>query len=62
MNLDLSELDKEIGNQNTKIDRLREKDAEINKYIAALEGGLSLSEEQQVELIEGVSRVLEKSN
>ncbi|GAI44774.1 unnamed protein product, partial [marine sediment metagenome] len=50
LGLDLGELDSDIGNQNEKIARLREEDAEIDEYINRLESGLSLNEEEQVRL------------
>ena len=61
LGLDFSELDEEIRNQNIKIDRLKEEDSEINRYIGMLESELSLSEEEQVELTMKVTQSLEKS-
>jgi len=58
--LDLKELDEQIKQQNLKIDRLREEDSEINRYIGTLEGGLSLSGEEQMELIKGITELLGK--
>ena len=60
LGLDLRELDKHIMDQNTKIDRLREEDSEIDKYISMLEGELSLSEEEQLELTIKVTEFLEE--
>jgi proteasome assembly chaperone (PAC2) family protein len=60
LDLDFGELDKNISDQNIKIDRLREKDSEIDKYIGMLEGELSLSEEEQVKLTTKVTKLLEE--
>jgi len=60
LDLDLRELDEEIRGQNIKIARLREEDSEINKCIGMLEGGLSLSGEEQMELTKEVTELLEK--
>jgi len=59
LELDLKELDEQTQLQNTKIDRLRQQDSEINRCIGALESGLSLSEEEQLSLIKAVSECLE---
>jgi len=59
LELDLKELDEQINEQNTKIEQLRQEDSEINRYIGALESGLSLSEEEQLSLIKSVSEFLE---
>jgi proteasome assembly chaperone (PAC2) family protein len=59
LELDLKELDEQILEQNTKIEQLRQQDAEINRCIGALESGLSLSEEEQLSLIKSVSECLE---
>jgi len=61
LNLDLKKLDEEIKEQNLKIARLREENPEINKYIGLIEGGLSLSGEEQMELVKGITELLEKS-
>ncbi|MHC4640880.1 MAG: PAC2 family protein [Planctomycetota bacterium] len=60
LDLDFTELDEEIKNQNTKIEMLREEDSEIDKYIGMLEGELSLSEAEQLELTMKVTELLEK--
>jgi len=60
LGLDLRELDERIRDQNIKIDQLREEDSEINKYIGMLEGELSLSGEEQMELTKKVTELLEK--
>ena len=60
LGLDFGELDEKIRAQNIKIDKLREEDSEINRYIGMLESELSLSEEEQVELTMKVTELLEK--
>ena len=60
LDLDLKELDEKISEQNTKIARLREEDLQINRYIGTLESGLSLSEDEQMELIKGITELLER--
>ena len=62
LDLDFTELDEEINNQNTKIEMLREKDSEIDKYINMLEGELALSEDEQMELTMKVTELLEEKN
>lgn len=62
LDLDLKELDEKISEQNTKIARLREEDSQINRYIGTLESGLSLSEDEQMELMEQVTELLEESS
>jgi proteasome assembly chaperone (PAC2) family protein len=59
LQLDLKEMDEQIAEQNAKIEQLRQQDTEINRYIGALESGLSLSEEEQMGLIKAVSEFLE---
>lgn len=61
LDLDFRELDKKISDQNTKIERLREEDSEIDKYIGMLESELSLSEEEQMELTMKVTELLERA-
>lgn len=56
--LDLAELDEQIRRQNAKIDQLRQNDAQIDRYIQMVEGRLSLSAEEQVELSKKVTQVL----
>ena len=60
LDLDFAELDEEIKNQNTKIEKLREEDSEIDKYIGMLENELPLSEAEQLELTMKVTELLEK--
>jgi len=59
LELEFKELDEQINEQNTKIEQLRQQDPKINRYIATLESGLSLSEEEQFELIQSVNEILE---
>ena len=59
LELDLKELDEQINEQNKKIEQLRQEDPETNRHIATLESGLSLSEEEQFELIKSVNEILE---
>jgi len=60
LELDLAELDEQIAQQNTTIARLRQENSEINRYIGAVESGLSLSEQEQLELIKAVTECLEE--
>jgi proteasome assembly chaperone (PAC2) family protein len=60
LDLDLKDLDNEIRQQNARLAELMQTDSEVNRYIAALESGLSLSEEEQMELTRKVSEVLEE--
>jgi len=60
LGLDLRELDEQIRGQNLKIDKLREEDSEINKYIGMLESELTLSGEEQIELTKKVTELLEE--
>ncbi len=60
LDLDLSELDEEIQQQDLVVAQLREEDSEINKSIELLEVGISLSGEEQMELTERVTKLLEK--
>ena len=62
LHLDLRDLDEEIRQQNTKIVQLRQEDSEVNRCVAALESGLSLGEEEQMELTRKVTEVLEKDS
>jgi len=62
LDLDFTELDEEIKNQNTKIEMLREEDSDIDKYIGMLEGELPLSEAEQVELTMKVTELLEQKS
>lgn len=61
LGLDLKELDNKISDQNSKIANLREENSDINRYIGMLESRLSLSEEEQMELIKGITEILEET-
>lgn len=58
LELDFKELDEQINEQNKKIEQLRQKDPETDRHIADLESGLSLNEEEQLDLIKAVSEFL----
>lgn len=62
LNMDLRELDKKLEEQYITIADLREEDLEINEYIETLESGLPLNQEEQMELIKGITDVLEKKD
>lgn len=62
MGLDFEELNEKIRDQNIKIDRLRDEDSDINKYIGMVESELSLSEAEQMELTMKVTEVLESKD
>ena len=61
LGLDWTELDSQIKAQSEKIALLRREDPEIDKYIRTLEVGLSLNEEEQFKLAQGVIEFLEKA-
>ncbi len=60
LEMDFKKLDEQITEQNRKIEQLRQEDPEVNRHIATLESGLSLSEEEQFELIKEVTELFEK--
>ncbi|NIP28525.1 MAG: hypothetical protein GWN67_27745 [Phycisphaerae bacterium] len=62
LDLDFGELNENIRDQNIKIDRLRDEDSEINKYMGMLESELSLSETEQMKLTMKVTEVLENKD
>ena len=62
LGLDLGEFDLEIRYQNEKISRLRKEDAEIDKYISALENGRKLDEEEQLKLAREIYELLRKGD
>ena len=62
LGLDFGELNEKIRDQNIKIDRLRDEDSDINKYIGMVESELSLSEAEQMELTMKVTEVLESKD
>ncbi|MHC4462375.1 MAG: hypothetical protein ACYS6W_03495 [Planctomycetota bacterium] len=61
LGLDSKELDEKISGQNLKITNLREENSDINRYIGMLEGRLSLSAEEQMELIKEITEILEET-
>lgn len=62
LGLDFGELNEKIRDQNIKIDRLRDEDSEINKYIGMLESQLPLSEAEQMKLTMKVTEALENKD
>jgi proteasome assembly chaperone (PAC2) family protein len=62
LSLDFGELNEKIRDQNIKLERLRDEDSEINKYIGLLESELSLSEAEQMKLTMKVTEVLENKD
>lgn len=50
LNLDLTEFDRAIREQDEKITLLRQENAEIDQYLKRLESGLTLDEEEQLKL------------
>lgn len=62
LGMDFGELNQQIRQQNLKIEQLRQENPEVNKCIGALESGLSLSEEEQMELIKQITAALKKTN
>jgi proteasome assembly chaperone (PAC2) family protein len=62
LDLDFAELNEKIRDQNIKIDRLRDEDSEIDKYIGMVESELSLSETEQMELTTKVTEALENKD
>ncbi|MDI6890867.1 MAG: PAC2 family protein [Thermodesulfovibrionales bacterium] len=60
LNLDLQELDIKIREQNEKIDRLRDENAEVNRCIGLLESGFSLKEEVQLKLAQEIHEHLKR--
>jgi predicted ATP-grasp superfamily ATP-dependent carboligase len=60
LGLDLKDVDDGIRRQNAKMAQIRRDDSEVDKSIGALESGLSLSEEEQMELTRKVAEALEE--
>jgi len=60
LGLNLEEFDLETSHQNEKIARLRNENAEIDKYISMLESGQSLDGEEQLKLTREIYELLEK--
>jgi len=56
------DLDEHIREQNAKIAQLREEEPSIDKYIGMLESGVSLGEDEQMELTRQVTEFLEKAD
>ncbi|MEW6002663.1 MAG: PAC2 family protein [Nitrospirota bacterium] len=50
LKINLEELDLEIENQSSKIEELKEKDAEIKRFLNLLESGIGLDSEEQLKL------------
>lgn len=61
LGLDFAELDSRIQAQGERLALLRKESPEIDKYIRTLEVGLSLNEEEQFKLSQGVTEFLEKT-
>jgi len=61
LGLDFAGLDSQIKAQGDKLAQLRRENPEIDKYIRTLEVGLSLNEEEQLKLAQGVTGFLEKA-
>jgi len=61
LGLDFGGLDSQIKAQGEKLALLRRENPEIDKYIRTLEVGLSLNEEEQFKLAQGVTEFLEKA-
>ena len=62
LGMDLGGFDLEIREQNEKIEQLRGKNAEVDKYIDLLEKGVKLEEEEQLKLAQEVYELLEKED
>ena len=61
LGLDFGGLDSQIKAQGEKLALLRRENPEIDRYIRTLEVGLSLNEEEQFKLAQGVTEFLEKT-
>ncbi|MDH5203227.1 MAG: PAC2 family protein [Nitrospirota bacterium] len=60
LNLDLSELNSKIIKQNEKIEQLRIKNKELDKYLGLLESGLGLKDEIKIKLVRDIYMYLKK--
>jgi proteasome assembly chaperone (PAC2) family protein len=60
LDIDLTEWDKRIREQNQKMSQLRSRNPEIHASLERLETGLSLNEEEELKLVEEVSKFLKK--
>ncbi len=58
LKMDLSDLDREIQDQNEKLARARSRSTEIDDYIRRLEGNLMLTDEENRELIRKIEQAL----
>lgn len=54
LNLEITEVEAKIEEQNEKIEKLRIEDKEVNKYIGLLESGLELNEVAQLRLAQKI--------
>ncbi len=61
LGLNFTELDYKIKTQGEKLALMRRENPEIDKYIRTLEVGLSLNEEEQFKLAQGVTEFLERA-
>jgi len=59
LELDLTEFDDQITEQNARIAQLRQDDPKVDDYIRTLESGLSLNEAEQMDLVRGITEILE---
>jgi len=60
LNLDLTEFDSMIQEQDTKIALLRQESNEIDQYLKLMESGISLDEEEQLKLAREIYSCLKK--
>jgi predicted ATP-grasp superfamily ATP-dependent carboligase len=60
LGFDFDEIDEQIELQNSKIENLREKNSEIDESLRNLESGLSLSEQEQINLVNAVSELFDR--
>jgi proteasome assembly chaperone (PAC2) family protein len=62
LEVDLGDLDNQNSRQDNLLTQLRQEDPDINRCVGALESGLSLSEEEQMQLVRGVNDFLRRNN
>lgn len=60
LDFNFDELDEKIELQNTKIEHLREENSEIDESLRNLESGLSLSEDEQINLVNAVGELFSR--
>lgn len=60
LSLDFRDLDDRIASQDERIDRVRLRYSEIDRYIRKLENNLPLSQEENERLVKGMEELLEK--